>query len=84
MNKTAIERRENVKKRECDDFSGFEDEEDLLNNKSNLWIIRIIIETTVYIIHLLEEVRILNILIELTKVVDRFDLEIIGEILYHM
>lgn len=36
MNKTAIERRENVKKRECDDFTGFEDEEDLLNNKSNL------------------------------------------------
>ena len=45
---------------------------------------RIIIETTVYIIHLLEEVRILNILIELTKEVDIFDLGIIGEIAYHM
>lgn len=45
---------------------------------------RIIIETTVYIIHLLEEVRILNILIELTKEVDIFDLGIIGEIVYHM
>ena len=84
MNKTAIERRENVKKREWDDFTGFEDEEDLLNNKSNLWIIRIIIKTTVYIIHLLEEVRIWNILIELTKEVDIFDLGIIGEIVCHM
>ena len=41
-------------------------------------------KTTVYIIHLLEEVRILNILIELTKEVDIFDLGIIGEIVYHM
>ena len=41
-------------------------------------------KTTVYIIHSLEEVRILNILIGLTKVVDKFDLGIIGEIVCHM
>ena len=84
MNKIEIARREIVKKRDWDDFEGFEDDVDLLKTKLNLLIMKNKNKTTIYIILLHEEVLMMNILIELKKEEYRFDLEIIGEILYHM
>ena len=84
MNKIEIARREIVKKRDWDDFEGFEDDDDLLKTKLNLLIMKNENKTTIYIILLHEEVLMMNILSELKKEEYRFDLEIIGEILYHM
>ena len=84
MNKIEIARREIVKKRDWDDFEGFEDDVDLLKTKLNLLIMKNENKTTIYRILLHEEVLMMNILIELKKEEYRFDLEIIGEILYHM
>ena len=84
MNKIEIARREIVKKKDWDDFEGFEDNVDLLKTKLNLLIMKNENKTTIYIILLHEEILMMNILIELKKEEYRFDLEIIGEILYHM